>query len=332
MVNHYTLLVKITVLGGAGFIGSHLVDALMEAGHETLVIDNLSRGSIENIKHHQGKQGFVFCQEDALNRERLFELVPETDAVVNLVAHKIPRYTSALKMLILNTESTANALELARERGARFVIASTSDVYGKSPDQPFREDGDLVLGPSTSRRWAYAVSKLYDEHLAIAYGDEFGLDYVILRYFGAYGPRQHLDWWGGPQGVFLDAIFKGKEIELHGDGRQTRCFVYVTDIAEATLRAITTPEAKGEIINVGNPEEISIMDLARLIHRLSGLKGEPRMKFVPYSSFSKNYEDPRRRVPDISKMKKILGYEPKVSLVEGLERMIAWYRRKYISR
>lgn len=324
--------VKITVLGGAGFIGSHLVDVLIKAGHETLVIDNLSKGRLENITHHQTKRGFVFYQEDVLNKKRLFELVKETDAVVNLVARKIPRYEGVLETLTLNTESTANALELARERGARFVIASTSDVYGKSPDQPFREDGDLVIGPSVSRRWAYAVSKLYDEHLTIAYGDEFGLDYVILRYFGAYGPRQHLDWWGGPQGVFLDAIFKGREIEIHGDGKQTRCFIYVADTVEATLRAITTPEAKGEIINVGNPEEISIIDLARLMHRLAGAKGEPKIKFVSYSSFTKNYEDPRRRVPDISKMKRILCYEPKVSLVEGLERMIAWYRKEHLGR
>ena len=328
----YTFPVKVTVLGGAGFIGSHLVDTLMKAGHETLVIDNLSKGRLENIKHHQSKENFAFYQEDVLDRERLFELVPETRAVVHLVAHKIPRYESALKTLTLNTEATVNALELARERGARFVLASTSDVYGKSPDQPFREEGDLLLGPSTSRRWAYAVSKIYDEHLAIAYGDEFGLDYVILRYFGTYGPRQYLDWWGGPQGVFLDAVFRGRDIEVHGDGKQTRCFTYVVDAAEATLRAITTPEAKGEIINVGNPEEISIIDLARLIHRLSGVKGEPRIKLVPYSSFTKNYEDPRRRVPDISKMKRLLGYEPRISLVDGLERTIAWYRKEYLGK
>ncbi|MEO0140016.1 MAG: NAD-dependent epimerase/dehydratase family protein [candidate division WOR-3 bacterium] len=323
---------RITVLGGAGFIGSHLVDVLMRSGHETLVIDNLSKGRRENIAGHEGEKGFAFYQEDVLNRERLFELVPETEAVVHLVAHKIPRYESALKTLTLNTRATINALDLAKERGARFILASTSDVYGKSPDQPFREDGDLVLGPSVSRRWAYAVSKIYDEHLTIAYGDEFGLDYVILRYFGTYGPRQYLNWWGGPQGVFLDAIFKGKEIELHGDGKQTRCFIYVEEAAEATLRAITTPEAGGEIINIGNPEEISIADLARLMHRLSGLRGEPRMRFVPYSSFTKNYEDPRRRVPDISKMKGILGYEPKISLVEGLERTIAWYRKEHLGK
>ena len=328
----YTFPVKVTVLGGAGFIGSHLVDVLMEAGHETLVIDNLSKGRFENIAHHQGREGFAFCREDVLDRERLFELVPETSAVVHLVAHKIPRYESALKTLTLNTQATVNALELARERGARFVLASTSDVYGKSPDQPFREDGDLLLGPSVSRRWAYAVSKIYDEHLTIAYGDEFGLDYVILRYFGTYGPRQYLDWWGGPQGVFLDAIFKGREIEIHGDGKQTRCFTYVADAAEATARAITTPEARGEIINVGNPEEISIVDLAYLIHKLSEVKGEPRIRFVPYSSFTKHYEDPRRRVPDISKMKAILGYEPRVSLVEGLERTIAWYRKEHLGK
>jgi len=318
--------VKIAVLGGAGFIGSHLVDVLMRERHEVIVIDNLSKGRLENIEHHSGKPGFEFYQDDILKRSRLFDLVPEADAVVHLVAHKIPRYESALRTLTLNIAGTLNAIDLARDRHARFVLASTSDVYGKSPDQPLREDGDSVLGRSTSRRWAYAVSKLYDEHLTMAYGDEFGLDFIILRYFGTYGERQYLDWWGGPQGVFIDAVMRGLEVEIHGDGSQTRSFCYVKDAAEATCLAITRKEALGQVINIGNPEEISILDLALVIHRLSEVGGKPRIKMVPYESFTANYEDVMRRVPDISRMRQVLGYEPKVGLVEGLLRTIAWYR------
>jgi UDP-glucose 4-epimerase len=191
---------------------------------------------------------------------------------------------------------------------------------------PFREDGDLVLGPSTSRRWAYAVSKLFDEHLAFAYQDEYNLEIVILRYFGTYGERQYLNWWGGPQGVFLEAIFKGQPLEIHGDGSQTRSFIYVKDAAEATVRAVEKKEAIGEIINIGTEEEISILDLAKLMHKLSGVNTALQIKYVPYSSFSKNYEEVKRRVPCIEKMKKILGYQPRVGLKEGLKKLIDWYK------
>jgi len=326
------MMVKVAVLGGAGFIGSHLVDALAREGHNIIVIDNLSKGRIENIAHHLDQPGFTFHKADVLDKELLFGLVPEADAVINLVAHKIPRYSSALSTLSLNTASTANALELALKLKARFLLASTSDVYGKSPAQPLKETGDSLLGPSTSRRWAYAISKLYDEHLTIAYHQEFGLDYVILRYFGTYGPRQYLNWWGGPQGVFIKAAFNNQEIEIHGDGSQTRSFTFISDAANATLRAITRAEATGKIINIGNPEEISILDLALLIHRLCEADGEPRIKMVPYESFGGNYEDVMRRVPDISVMREVLEYEPKVDLVDGLIITIDWFKKEILGR
>lgn len=316
----------ILVTGGAGFIGSHVCDILLGRGYNVLCIDNLSSGSLENIKHNLVNPQFQFKKLDILEKDVLFQEVGSVDAILHLVAYKIPRYSSALNTLIINSRGTTNVLELARTRGSKFVISSTSDVYGKNPKMPFKETSDLVLGPSTSRRWAYAVSKLFDEHLVFAYQDEYNMKIVILRYFGTYGERQYLNWWGGPQGVFLEAIFNNKRLEIHGDGTQTRCFTYVKDTADATVRAIETKEAEGEIINIGAEEEISILALANLMYKLSGVSAELNIKYVPYASFSKNYEDVKRRVPSIEKMNEILGYQPKVNLEEGLKKLIDWYK------
>jgi UDP-glucose 4-epimerase len=317
---------KVLVVGGAGFIGSHVCDILLDRGYNVLCIDNLSSGCIENIRHNLGNPKFQFKKLDILEKDILFQEVDSIDVILHLAAYKIPRYSSAMNTLILNTQGTINILELAKRRRAKVIIGSTSDVYGKSPQIPFKENNDLILGPSTSRRWAYAVSKLFDEHLAFAYQDEYSLEIVILRYFGTYGERQYLNWWGGPQGVFLEAIFKNQPVEIHGDGSQTRCFIYIKDAAEATVRAIERKEAIGEIINIGTEEEISILDLAKLMHKFSGVNTELKIKYVPYTSFSKNYEDVKRRVPSIEKMKKILGYQPNVNLEEGLRRLIKWYK------
>jgi len=317
---------KVLVVGGAGFIGSHVCDILLDRGYNVLCIDNLSSGCIENIRHNLGNPKFQFKKLDILEKDILFQEVDSIDVILHLAAYKIPRYSSAMNTLILNTQGTINILELAKRRRAKVIIGSTSDVYGKSPQIPFKENNDLILGPSTSRRWAYAVSKLFDEHLAFAYQDEYGLEIVILRYFGTYGERQYLNWWGGPQGVFLEAIFKNQPVEIHGDGSQTRCFIYIKDAAEATVRAIERKEAIGEIINIGAEEEISILDLAKLMHKLSGVDTELKIKYVPYSSFSKNYEDVKRRVPSIEKMEEILDYKPQVDLKEGLKKLIDWYK------
>jgi UDP-glucose 4-epimerase len=242
-----------------------------------------------------------------------------------LAAAKIPRYESALRVLSLNYEGSSATLELARTNGAKYVFASTSDVYGKSPTLPFREDHDLVLGPSTARRWAYAISKLTDEHLALAYQEDFGIPVTALRFFGCYGERQYLDWWGGPQGVFLQAIARGKPMQVHGDGQQTRCFIFIADLVEVVARAVESDATNGKIVNVGTTEEISIADLAQLMFVLSGKPGEPEIELIPYASFSGNYEDPRRRVPDISRMQELLGFSPAVELREGLGRLWDWY-------
>jgi UDP-glucose 4-epimerase len=319
---------RILVAGGAGFIGSHLCDELLRRGHSITCVDDLSAGSLDNLRDAREHPDFEFVKLDVTHEHDLMDVGDGHEVVVNLVAKKIPRYTSALSTLETNIRSTHATIELARHMGAKYVLASTSDVYGRSPKLPFSEDDDLLIGTSTSRRWAYAASKLYDEHLCFAYQDEFALRCTMLRFFGAYGERQYLSWWGGPQGVFLEAIANGKEVELHGDGRQTRCFIFVNDLVNAVANATERSEADGQIINVGTDEEVSIADLARMMHRLSGEPGELRVKMIPYETLSTNYQDVMRRIPDLTKMHRILGGQSYVRLEEGLSRLWAWYRRR----
>ena len=188
---------------------------------------------------------------------------------------------------------------------------------------PFNEEGDLVLGPSTVRRWSYAASKIFDEHLCFAYQEAYNVPVVILRFFGSYGPRQHLSWWGGPQAVFIEAILNDTGLEIHGDGSQTRTFTYVSDTVSGIVAAAEQEIANGEIFNIGNTQEISILELAHMIKRLSGTPGELKYRLVPYSTFGK-YEDVMRRVPDIDKAQRLLGFRPEVALEEGLRRTIEW--------
>jgi UDP-glucose 4-epimerase len=318
---------RVLVTGGAGFIGSHLSDSLLGRGHEVICVDSLEKGRIENISHNLERREFSFERFDIRDVERLLEVGSGVEAVVHLAAAKIPRYESALRVLSLNYEGSRAALELARANRAKYVFASTSDVYGKNPRLPFHEDDDLVLGPSTARRWAYAISKLTDEHLAFAYQEDFDVPITALRFFGCYGERQYLDWWGGPQGVFLQAIARDEPVQLHGDGQQTRCFIFVSDLVEGVARAIESDATNGQIVNIGTTEEVSIAELAELMFELSGKSGEPKVELIPYASFSGNYEDPRRRVPDISRMQELLGFTPSVSLREGLGRLWDWYWR-----
>jgi UDP-glucose 4-epimerase len=316
---------RILVTGGAGFIGSHVTDVLLGRGYAVTSVDDLSRGSVDRVRHHVAHPLYRLHTFDVRNLPQLLSVGAGCDVVVHLAALKIPRYSSAYHTLTVNADGTRAALELANANRAKFVLASTSDIYGKNATLPFSEESDAVLGPSTSRRWAYAASKLFDEHLSYAYQDQYGIRVAILRYFGAYGERQYLDWWGGPQGVFLRALSDGAPLEIHGDGTQTRCFIHVTDLAEATVRAIERPAADGHIVNIGTAEEISILGLATMMHRLAGLPGEPQIHWVPYSDLSTNYEDVRRRVPDLHRMRRLLGIEPSVGLKDGLERLWAWY-------
>ncbi|MBO3462944.1 GDP-mannose 4,6-dehydratase [Aetokthonos hydrillicola Thurmond2011] len=317
---------KVLVTGVAGFLGSHLLEKLLNGGHEVIGIDNLSMGKLENIAEHLTNKSFQFLQKD-ITEKSTFDNLDNVDCIVHLAAFKIPRYGKAIDTLKINYQGTDNVLEFARKLNCKCVLASTSDVYGRNPKLPFNEDDNSVIGSSKVARWSYAVSKLFDEHLAFAYQDSYGIPVVILRFFGSYGPRHHLSWWGGPQSVFIEQVLNDTEITIHGDGLQTRSFTYVSDTVAGIYAATIKAEANGEIFNIGSNHEITIIDLAKTIKRLSNTPGELKVKFVPYESFTGGkYEDVRRRVPDSSRCEQILGVKAMIGLEEGLSRTIAWQR------
>lgn len=319
---------RIFITGVAGFIGSNLAAALLNRGYKVIGLDNLSQGLRRNIAPIMKNRNFTFVKGDVRNGGFVEKLAKGADVIVHLAAYKIPRYGNAMDTLMINSTGTMNALEAAKKNKSKFVFTSTSDVYGKLPDIPFREDGDILLGHSKVKRWAYAASKLFDEHLCFAYEEKYGLKVAILRIFGSYGSNQNLTWWGGPQSGFITAAFLKEPMQIHGDGSQTRSFTYIDDTVDGIVRAIERKESAGELINIGNDKEISILNLARLIWKMVNGNSKPRLKFVPYKTFSgKNYQDVMRRVPDISKAARLLGFRPRVCLKEGLLKTIAWQRR-----
>ena len=322
---------EILITGAAGFIGSNLTRALIERGHRVIGLDNLSMGSISNLDGLFEHPRFRLIKADVTDLSAVLRASHQCDTIVHLAAYKIPRYGGLLDTLRINEAGGRNVLDAARQNGAHVVMASTSDVYGKSDRLPFREDGPTVLGTSASARWGYAVSKLFDEHLAFAYHEAYGVNTTIIRIFGSYGPNQHLSWWGGPQSVFISAILRGKPIEIHGDGRQTRTFCYISDTVQGFVSAIEREATQCEIFNLGNTEEISIVDLATLIHSLSESPHKLELTYKPYAQFKNRYEDVMRRVPDISKAERILNYKPKVSLRDGLLKTIKWQRRRMLA-
>lgn len=318
----------ILITGAAGFLGSHLTDALLARGHRVTGVDNLSMGSMTNLAHNIPHPQFQFHKLDILDFDAFADVARDIDVIVHMAAFKIPRYGHRLDTLRINTAGTENALQLASRCQAKFVLASTSDVYGKNPEIPFHEESDSVLGPSSVARWAYAASKLYDEHLCWGYEEKYNMPCTVIRIFGSYGPRHHLSWWGGPQSVFIDQVLKGESITIHGDGLQTRSFTYVEDTVSGFVAATECDVANGELFNIGDDREITILELAHLIHRLVGRQGEPDLIMQPYNEIAgKRYEDVRRRVPDNRKARHLLGFDPTVSLEEGLARTIAWQRQ-----
>jgi len=316
----------VVVTGVAGFLGSNLLERLLEQGHAVTGIDNLSMGHISNIEPFLADKRFRFIQADAMDSTVFERIDGAADILVHLAAFKIPRYGKAIDTLRINYHATENVLEYARRAGCKCVLASTSDVYGRNPQVPFSEEhSDSVIGSSLSPRWAYAVSKLFDEHLALAYADAYGFPVVLLRFFGSYGPRQPLSWWGGPPPVFIDAVLTDKVIPIHGDGQQTRSFTYVSDTIDGIYAAMVREQANGQVLNIGNDEEVTILELARRIKAASGTPGELKYELVPYESFTgKRYEDVRRRVPDTTLSERLLGVRARIGLDEGLRRTIAW--------
>jgi UDP-glucose 4-epimerase len=318
---------RIGVTGAAGFVGSHLCERLLAEGYEVVGVDDLSYGSMTNLAPCLDNARFGFEHLDCTNQLALRAAFEGCDAIMHLAAKKIPRYESALSTLEVNVQGSHAACSVAIDLDADLILTSTSDVYGDG-EPPYREDVQVVLGPSTSRRWAYAVSKLYDEHLALALAEERGLRVTILRLFNVYGPRNHLSWWGGPTVTFIEALLNGELLEIHGDGLQTRTFTYVTDTIDGFVRALQTPESRGEIVNVGGTETMSMLELAELVQTMLGVPQPLRARFVPYESLPGRYQDVRHRVPDTTKAKKLLGFEARVGVDEGLGRTIWWHREQ----
>lgn len=312
---------KIGITGCAGMLGSHLTELLLEEGHQIVGIDNLDVGSIDNIKLHQKNEHFSFFKFDARSKDLVSSVFISCDVIVHLAAvKKVTEAQVSYNTLDVNVETTRNVLELAKNIDAKVIFASTSDIYGVSTDVPFKEDQNLILGQSLAKRWAYAVSKLYCEHLCVSYHKDFNVDVVMLRYFGGFSEKSSFTWSGGHIPIFIDQILKGLPLTIHGDGKQTRSMGHASDLARGTYLAIENiDKCSGEIINIGNDEEMSVLDSAYLVADVLGVSKEDlKIDFIPESEIYGDYRDLRRRMPDLSKAKKLLGYEPKVPFKEAV--------------
>jgi len=318
--------VKALLTGGAGFIGSHLAEHLLGGGHEVIVLDDLSTGSINNIAHLKGTRGFSYCIDSVTNEPLLAELIDRSDVVFHLAA------AVGVKLIVeqpvhtieTNVHGTEVVLKHANKKKKLVVIASTSEVYGKSADVPFREEADLVLGATMKHRWAYASSKIIDEFLALAYWKEKKLPIVIARFFNTVGPRQ-TGQYGMVLPTFVRQALLGHPITVFGDGTQSRSFTYVGDVVGALAALAQEPRAVGQVFNVGNTAEVTIAELARRVKTLTG-SASP-IQLVPYDeAYEAGFEDMPRRVPDISKLRDLIGYEPKLSLDDMIRRVIEYFR------
>ncbi len=317
---------RILVTGGAGFIGSNLVDTLMAQGHEVTVIDNLSVGKAGNIEHHLSSDRFHFVNDSILNVNTLERLVRQAELIYHLAAVVGPKYVveDPLNTIITNVRGTENVLELAFKYWVRCVIASSSEVYGKSTAIPLGEDDDRLLGPTTVPRWSYSDAKAIDEYFALAYAKK-GLPVAVVRYFNAYGPRLDPRGYGSVIAKFITQALRGDPLTVYDDGEQTRCFTYVADTIEGTIRAATLKEAAGQVFNIGSDRETSINELAQQIRRLTGTRSE--IVHVPYeAAYGPAFEETRRRVPDVTRAREVLGFEASTPLEEGLRRTVEWFR------
>ena len=314
---------KVFITGGAGFVGGHLSEAFLDGGHEVAILDDLSTGSITNIEHLKPRKGFSYTIDTVMNEGVTAEMIDRADVVVHLAAAVGVKLLveSPVRTIETNVHATEIVLNHANKKRKKVLIASTSEVYGKSTDVPFREDGDLVMGASIKGRWSYACSKAIDEFLALAYHKERKLPVVVFRLFNTVGPRQT-----GRYGMvipnFVRQALSGQPITVFGDGEQRRCFTDVSDVVWALTRLAESDKAIGQVINIGNDSrEVSILDLAKLIKEKTNSSSE--IVLVPYSqAYEEGFEDMPRRIPDLTKIKKLIGYDPKVGLDGILDRVI----------
>jgi UDP-glucose 4-epimerase len=314
---------RVLITGGAGFIGSHLGERLLARGDVVSVLDDLSTGRRVNIHHLEGRPGFRFQEGSATDRETVARLVMESDAVVHLAAAVGVRLIveRPVHTIRTNVAATEVVLEAAAHHGRRVLLASTSEVYGKSAQVPFREDDDLHLGPTTRSRWAYACSKALDEWLAFAYRQEHGLSVVVARLFNTVGPRQ-VGRYGMVLPTFVSQALRGDPLTVYGDGAQTRCFAHVADVARALELLLHTPSIDGVAVNVGSDREITIRALADLVKART--KSSSPIHLVPYDqAYSAGFEDMPRRVPDVTRLVQLIGYRPDTSLERIVDDFVA---------
>jgi UDP-glucose 4-epimerase len=314
------------ITGGAGFIGSHLAEELLRRGSEVTIIDDLSTGSFTNIEHLKTHRSFSYAIDTILNRPLMAELIDSADVVFHLAAAVgvrliIERPVHTIETNIMGTELVLN---IAAKKKKRVLIASTSEVYGKTNVVPFNEDSDLVLGPTVKGRWSYACSKAIDEFLALAYWKEQRVPVVVVRFFNTVGPRQ-TGRYGMVIPTFVKQALAGRPITVFGDGEQTRCFTWVGDAVGAVIDLVGHGEATAQVFNIGSDEEVSISHLAHLVKEMT--HSASPIVFVPYQeAYEEGFEDMRRRVPDIGKVRRLIGYAPSMTLAKILNEVIAFCR------
>jgi len=314
------------ITGGAGFVGSHLADALLDRKDEVTVIDDLSTGAIRNISHLKNRPGFTYVIDTVLNAPLLAELVDEADQIYHLAAAVGVRLIvdSPVRTIETNVKTTEMVLAAACKKKKKVFVASTSEVYGKSTAVPFREDGDLVLGATSRGRWSYASSKAIDEFLAIAYWRERRCPTVIGRCFNTVGPRQ-TGHYGMVVPRFVHQALSDEPITVYGDGRQTRCFTHVHDAVRAMIGLMDADHTVGEVYNLGSERETPILDLAERVHQLT--ESASKISFVPYAdAYGENFEDMPRRVPSLEKIRAAIGWEPVIGLDDILVSVIDYER------
>lgn len=317
---------KILITGGAGFIGSHLTDRLLDMGHGVVVLDNLSTGSMDNLAQAKDRQNFEMVIGSVRDNSLVQELVEQCDAVIHLAAAVGVKLILEKPSLSIHTNvnGTENILHAAATGNKLVIIASTSEVYGKAVKVPFSEDDDLVLGATANLRWSYAVAKMLDESLALSYSYEKRLRVIIVRLFNTTGPRQ-TGYYGMVLPNFVSQALRGDPITVHGTGDQSRCFGHVYDAVESLTRLLNAPNAIGEIFNVGNDEEVTIYGLAERIRERTGSSSEIVKK--PYNEvYGFGFEDMQRRVPGVSKLEKFIGYRPRTPLDQIIDDVIAEQR------
>ncbi|MBI5748610.1 MAG: GDP-mannose 4,6-dehydratase [Nitrospinae bacterium] len=316
---------KVLITGGAGFIGSHLSEELLKRGEDVFVIDDLSTGSIENIEHLKNNPKFHYSIDTIKNEPLLAELVDRCDVVYHLAAAVGVKLIieSPVNTIETNIYGTELVLKCANKKKKKVMVASTSEVYGKNNNVPFKEDYDVVLGSTKNGRWSYACSKAIDEFLALAYWREKKLPVVVVRFFNTVGPRQT-----GRYGMVIPNFVKqallGHPITVYGDGKQSRSFTYVGDVVKGITELMNNPKAVGEVFNIGHGKEITISELAGMVKKITNSKSE--IVYIPYDkAYEEGFEDMQRRSPDISKINKLIGYKPTMDMKEILEKVVEYF-------